>query len=196
MRILIADDEAIIRLGLKAELELLGHQVVAVAADGVQAVDLARSTQPDLAILDIKMPGLDGLDAAEAISRTRPLPIVILTAYTERRLVERATNLAVHAYLVKPVRPSELEPALEIALSRFEEAQALRQEAADLQEALHTRALVEEAKRLLMKQNAWPEAEAFRFLQAQARRRRRSMREIAEEILHISPPCSIGHNAG
>ncbi|MGQ9684325.1 MAG: ANTAR domain-containing response regulator [Anaerolineae bacterium] len=183
MRILIADDEAIIRLGLKAELEQMGHQVVAAASDGIAAVELARTTRPDLAILDIKMPGLDGLDAAEAIAADRPLPIVILSAYADRRLVERAASLAVHGYLVKPVRPSELEPALEIAVSRFEEAEALRKEAHDLQEALRTRATVDEAKRMLIKARGWREEEAFRRLQARARNERRTMRQVAEELL-------------
>ncbi|MGQ9687030.1 MAG: ANTAR domain-containing response regulator [Thiobacillaceae bacterium] len=183
MRILIADDEAIIRLGLKAELEEMGHQVVATAADGIAAVEQARATRPDLAILDIKMPGLDGLEAAETIAAERPMPIVILSAYADRRLVERAASLAVHGYLVKPVRPSELEPALEIAVSRFEEAETLRREAQDLQEALRTRATVDEAKRMLIKARGWREEEAFRRLQARARSERRTMRQVAEELL-------------
>ena len=183
MRILIAEDEAIIRLGLKAMLEEMGHQVVGAAADGVTAVQLARSLKPDLAILDIKMPNLDGLDAAEAITAERPLPIVILTAYSSRDLVERAANLSVHGYLVKPIRPAELGPALEIAVSRFEEMQTLRQEAADLQEALRARAVIEEAKRLLVKRYGLKEEEAFRRLQEQARRERRPMRDVSEDIL-------------
>ncbi len=183
MRILIADDEAIIRLGLKATLEEMGHQVVAMAADGAAAVELARSTRPDLLLLDIKMPVLDGLDAAEAITAERPVPVVILSAYSSRDLVERAVGLAVHGYLVKPIRPAELGPALEIAVSRFEEAQALRQEATDLQEALRTREVVERAKRLLMEHHNLREEEAFRCLQAQARRERRAMREVCEELL-------------
>ncbi len=181
MRILIADDEAIIRLGLKAMLEEMGHEVVASAADGAAALALARSTRPDLAILDIKMPVLDGLAAAEAIAAERPVAIVILSAYSDRELVERAASLAVHAYLVKPIRPAELAPTLEVARQRFEEVQALRQEAAGLEEALAARAAVEQAKRRLMA-GGLSEAEAFHAIQAQARRERRSMRQVAEEL--------------
>ncbi len=188
MRILIADDEAIIRLGLRASLEAMGHEVVAIAADGLSAVELARTAHPDLVILDIKMPGIDGLEAAEAISRERPVPIVILTAYSSRDLVERAAGLRVHAYLVKPIRPVELGPALEIAISRFQEEQALRQEAADLQEALRSRDLVQQAKRRLMEVHGLGEEEALRWLRARARRGRRSMREVSEEILRGMPP--------
>ncbi len=183
MRILIADDEAIIRLGLKSTLEQMGHQVVGAAADGEAAVSLARETRPDLVMLDIKMPGLDGLSAAEAISAERPVPIVILSAYSDRDLVERAASLAVHGYLVKPFRPAELGPTIEIALSRFEEAEALRQEADDLQEALRTRAIVEQAKQLVMQKYGLREGDAFRMLQQQARRERRSMRDICKDLL-------------
>lgn len=183
MRILIADDEAIIRLGLKAMLEEMGHEVVGAAADGRAAIDLARSTQPDMIILDIKMPGLDGLQVAEAIAAERPVPIVILSAYSDRELIERAASLAVQAYLVKPIRPAELGPTLEIALDRFVETQALRREAADLTEALRAREVVGRAKQLLMERHGLSEAEAFRTLQAEARRERRSMREISERLL-------------
>jgi AmiR/NasT family two-component response regulator len=188
MRIVIADDEAIIRLGLRSMLEDLGHEVVGTAADGIGALEMARAHQPDLVILDIKMPRLDGLEAAEAIATERPLPVVILTAYGDRALVERAANLAVHGYLIKPIRPSELGPALEIAVTRFEETEALRREAADLREALETRAAVEQARRVLMDREGLREEEAFRSIQARARRERRSMRDICEEILRDSEP--------
>lgn len=188
MRIVIADDEAIIRLGLKTMLEQMGHEVVGVAADGLGALEMVRAHQPDLVILDVRMPRLDGLDAAEAIVAERPLPIVILTAYSDRELVERARGLAVHGYLVKPIRPSELGPVLEIALSRFEEAQSLRREAADLREALETRQIVERAKHALMDRQGLREEEAFRALQAQARRERRSMREVGEQVLRECTP--------
>lgn len=183
MRILIADDEAIIRMGLKDMLEGMGHQVVATAADGAGAIRLARSLQPDLVILDIKMPGLDGLAAAESIASERPVPILILTAYSDRDLVARAASLAVHGYLVKPTQPADLSSALQIAVGRFEQWQALRQEAADLREALETREVVEQAKRVLMERDGLKEADAFYRLQAQARRERRPMRAVAEEIL-------------
>ncbi|MDI7275490.1 MAG: response regulator [Anaerolineae bacterium] len=188
MRILIADDEAIIRLGLKATLEAMGHQVVGVAADGASAIELARTALPDLVILDIKMPGIDGLDAAEAISRERPVPIVILTAYSSPDLVGRAASLAIHGYLVKPIRPVELGPALEIAVSRFEQARALRQQAADLQEALRSRQVIERAKLRLMESRGLSEGEALRWLRARARRQRRSMREVSDEVLRGEQP--------
>jgi len=183
VRVLIADDEAIIRLGLGAMLEELGYTVVGSAADGAAAVDMARTLHPDLVILDIKMPAMGGLDAAEAITAERPVPILILSAYSDRELVERAASLAVQSYLVKPVRPAELGPALELAASRFEQWQALRQEAADLREALAARAVVDAAKRRLMECENLGEAQAFRRLQMQARRERRTMREVAEAVL-------------
>ncbi|MCL6431222.1 MAG: response regulator [Anaerolineae bacterium] len=183
MRILIADDEGIIRLGLTATLEEMGHEVVAAVSDGTQAVEMARATQPDLVILDIKMPQMDGLDAAEAITAERPVPVIILTAYSSPDLVARAASLAVHAYLTKPVRPIDLAPALEIALARFEETQTLRREAADLQSAMRILQVLEEAKRVLMKAHGWREAEASHYLQAKAVRERRSIRDVSEEVL-------------
>jgi two-component system, response regulator PdtaR len=183
LRILIADDEAIIRLGLSAMLEELGHTVVGSASDGAAAVEMARTQLPDLVILDIKMPGMGGLDAAEKITAERPVPIMILSAYSDRDLVERAASLAVQSYLIKPVRPADLTPALELAASRFEQWQALRQEAADLREALAARVIVDEAKHRLMERDGLGEAQAFRQLQMQARRERRTMREVAEAVL-------------
>ncbi len=183
LRILVADDEAIIRLGLRTVLKEMGHQVVGAATDGVAAVQLARQIRPDLAILDIKMPGMDGLAAAEAITAERPVPILILTAYSDRELIERAATLAVQGYLVKPIREADLAPAIEIALARFNEWQALQEEAASLQEALLTRDLVEQAKRLLMERNGLKEREAFLRIQHSSRRQHRPMREVAEEVL-------------
>lgn len=183
MRVLIADDEALIRMGLKGMLEEMGHQVVGAAADGIRAVELARQTQPDLAILDIKMPGMDGLEAARLITAERPMPILILTAYSDRELVERAKEVAVLAYLVKPVRDSELAAAIEIAVARFEEWRELEREAKSLQEALATRQVVDQAKRLLMSRYGLTEREAFMRIHCQSRDSRRPMREVAEEIL-------------
>lgn len=183
MRVLIADDEAIIRMGLKAMLEDMGHQVIGAAADGTSAVRLARSLQPDLVILDIKMPGLDGLQAAEAIASERPVPILVLSAYSDWELVQRAASLAVYGYLVKPIRPAEMESALEIAVSRFGRWRALQQEAGRLQETLSTREIVERAKQVLMERDSLTEKEAFHRIQGQARRERRSMRAVAEEVL-------------
>lgn len=183
MRILIADDEAIIRIGLKAMLQEMGHEVVASAADGASAIRFARALDPDLVILDIKMPEVDGLAAAEAIAALRPVPIVMLTAYSDRDLVSRAAHLPIQAYLVKPVQPGDLSAALQLAAQRFSECQALHQEAAELRDALETRDLVEKAKEALMHSKGLTEEAAFRFLQSRARRQRRPLREIAGEIL-------------
>jgi len=188
MRILIADDEALTRMGLRAMLGDMGHEVVAAAADGVTALRLACELEPDLALLDIKMPGMEGLEVAAAIAKRCPLPVVMLTAYSERDLVERAAATdTVQAYLVKPVREADLAPTIELAASRFAEWQALRQEAASRQEALATRELVARAKQILIQDRALTEREAFLAIQHGARRRRRSMRDEAEEILSQRP---------
>jgi AmiR/NasT family two-component response regulator len=182
--ILIADDEAVIRMGLRKMLERMGHRVVGAARDGTEAVALARSTRPDLVILDIKMPCLDGLEAAEAIAGERAVPILILTAYSDRELVERAATLSVHGYLVKPIREVDLSSTMDIGLARFSEWQALQQEAANLEDALATRDLVGEAKRLLMISQGLTEQQAFLSIQHRSREERRTMRQVAEETLN------------
>jgi AmiR/NasT family two-component response regulator len=184
MRILIADDEALIRMGLRTMLRDMGHTVVGTAVDGEEAFRLANERQPDLAILDIKMPRMDGLTAAEAIARHCPLPIVMLTAHGERDLVERAAATeSIQAYLVKPIRELELVPVIELAVARFAEWQALQREAANRQEALATRKIVDRAKQALMERDDLAEHEAFLEIQQEARRQRRPMRQVAEEIL-------------
>ena len=183
LRILIAEDESIIRLGLRRMLTDLGHEVVAAVADGVSAVEMARETHPDLAILDIRMPRMDGLEAARRMVEERPLPIILLTAYSDRETVDRARAAPVLAYLVKPLREEELEPTIALALARFEEQQALAAERKSLEEALETRDLVEEAKRLLMAREGLTEAEAFRRIHLQSRSQRRPMRAVAQEII-------------
>ena len=183
LRILIADDESIIRLGLKRVLEDLGYEVAATAADGDEALELARRTNPDLAILDIKMPGRDGLEVARILREERPIPVIILTAYSDRELVERAKDAEAMAYLVKPVRDDDLRAAIEIAVKRFEEWDRLRRQRDDLQSALKTRELVEEAKRLLMRKQGLREYEAFMLIHRLSRDSRRPMGEIAREIL-------------
>jgi response regulator NasT len=197
MRVLLADDEALTRMGLRAMLREMGHEVVGAAVDGVSALGLACRERPDLAILDIRMPGMDGLAVAEEIAERCPLAVIMLTAYSERDLVERATRTeTVQAYLVKPVRDADLAPAIELAAARFAEWQALRQEVADRNEALRTRGLLEQAKRQLMENHgcrgapAWAppggartEHEAFLLIQRLARRQQRTMRQVAEEIL-------------
>jgi AmiR/NasT family two-component response regulator len=183
LRVLIADDEAIIRLGLRTVLEEMGHRVVGMATDGPSAVRLAAKEKPDLAILDIKMPDMDGLEVAEAITTKRRIPILMLTAYSDRGLVERASKLAVLAYLVKPIKEADLGLAIELAMARFEEWQALEREATDLKEALATREAVDRAKEVLMQRGGLTEHEAFESIQRRSRNSRRPMREVAEAIL-------------
>ena len=184
MRILIADDEALTRMGLRTMLQEMGHTVVGTAADGLAALQMACETRPDLAILDIKMPGLDGLAVAEAIAEKCPLPVLMLTAYSERDLVERATATeTVQAYLVKPVRETDLAPTIELAVTRFAEWQILRQEASDLQAALAAREVVARAKQVIMQRDNLTEGQAFLEIQHRARRQRRTMQEVAEGIL-------------
>ncbi len=183
LRIVIADDEAVIRLGLKAMLEALGHQVVGMAADGERALALITSHKPDLAILDIKMPGLDGLTVAEQLAQESPLPVVILTAYSQQALVERAVGASVMGYLVKPVREEFLRPTVELAVARFQAMEAIRVEVTNLRERLTARQAVDEAKRLLMAYAGWSEAEAYRRLQTTGRQTRRSMQAVAEAVI-------------
>lgn len=183
LRIVIADDEGVIRLGLRAMLEEQGYQVVGEAADGKRALDLTAKLHPDLIFLDIKMPGVDGLQAARALFQDRTVPVIVLTAYADREFVERAREAGVLAYLVKPVREGDLRPAIEMAMGRFREIQALRGEVDDLEETLRTRKLVERAKGILMRRDGVDEAQAFARLQRQARDARKTMKEIAETIL-------------
>jgi AmiR/NasT family two-component response regulator len=185
LRVLIADDEAIIRLGLRTMLEEMGHRVVGMAADGPSAVRLAEKEKPDLALLDIKMPDMDGLEVAEVITARDRIPILMLTAYSDRELVERAARLAVLAYLVKPVKEADLGLAIELAMARFEEWQALEREAADLKEALAAREMVDRAKKILMERDGLTEHEAFLSIQRRSRNSRRTMREVAEAILGL-----------
>jgi AmiR/NasT family two-component response regulator len=184
VRVLIADDEALTRMGLRIMLHDMGHTLAGSAGDGVAALRLACESKPDLAILDIKMPKMDGQAVAEAIAVQCPLPVIMLTAYSERDLVERAAATeTVQAYLVKPIREADLAPTIELAVARFAEWQALRQEAANRQEALVTRELVDRAKRRLMQRDGLTERGAFLEIQHKARRQRLTMRQVAEEIL-------------
>jgi AmiR/NasT family two-component response regulator len=182
LRILVAEDESLIRLGLRRILEESDYDVVA-APDGRTAVELARQTGPDLAILDIKMPGLDGLEVARQIYARRPLPIVLLTAYGDRELIEQATDLPIMAYLMKPVNEQELLATLQVVMARFEEQQQVIQHAVGLEEQLATRKLVDRAKGVLMEQQGLSEKDAYQHIQRQARQERRSMRQVAEAIL-------------
>jgi two-component system, response regulator PdtaR len=183
LRILIADDESIRLLSLRTQLLGLGHQVVAEASTGSEAVVLAERTQPDLAILDIKMPLMDGIEAAQRITEGRAIPIILLTAYGEAQLVERAAQANISAYLMKPVAEEDLLPAIMLALMRFREFQALRREVADLREALEARKLIERAKGILMRRLDLTEDEAFRRLQRQSQDTNRRLAEVAQALI-------------
>jgi response regulator NasT len=183
LRIVIADDEPIIRMDLKTLLEEMGHNVVGEAADGQKALELTRSLKPDVVIMDIKMPVMDGLDAAKIIAEEKIAPVVLLTAYSQKDLIERAKEAGVFGYLVKPFQESEILPAIEIAISRYLEMQELESTVGDLQSKLETRKLVDRAKGILMDKRKLTEAEAFRLIQQQSMNQRKSMREIAEAII-------------
>jgi two-component system, response regulator PdtaR len=183
VRILIAEDETIIRLDLREILERAGFEVCAEARDGEEAVELALSEQPDLAILDVKMPRVDGIEAARRILGERPIPIVILTAYGQDELVSRAVEAGVFGYLVKPFRETDLLPAIHAARARHAELQELRDEAESLAEALATRKLVERAKGLLMAREGLSEEEAFARLRRASQVSGRPMRVVAEALI-------------
>ena len=183
MRILIAEDETIIRLDLRDLLVRSGFEVVAEARDGEEAVALARSEAPDLAILDVKMPRLDGIDAARRILAERPIPIVMLTAYGQEELVARAVEAGVFGYLVKPFRESDLLPAIHTARARYEELAELREEAESLAEALAARKAIERAKGLLMAKEGLTEEEAFARLRKASQVSGRPLRVIAEAVV-------------
>jgi AmiR/NasT family two-component response regulator len=181
LHVLIAEDESLIRLGLERILEEAGH-VVHAAEDGVAALALADSRTPDLAILDIKMPRMDGLEAARRLYERAPLPILFLTAYGERDLIERATRLPVMGYLVKPVREAELVAMIEVAMNRFAEQARTAQLAESAASALSDHRLVDRAKGLIMLREGVSELEAYNRLDERARRERRTLLEVAEEV--------------
>jgi two-component system, response regulator PdtaR len=182
-RVVIAEDEALIRLDLKEMLEEEGYIVAGEAGDGRTAVELAASLQPDLVILDIKMPVLDGISAAEQIAATRTAPVVILTAFSQRDLVERARDAGAMAYLVKPFTKADLVPAIEMAVSRFTAIRALEEEVEDLQERLAMRKLLDRAKGLLQARYGLTEPEAFRWIQKTSMDRRLPMGLVAQAIV-------------
>jgi response regulator NasT len=182
-RILIADDESLIRLDLREMLVELGYDIVGEAGDGRSALELARKLRPDLVIMDIRMPGVDGISAAEELTRERIAPVVLLTAYSDQGLVERAKDAGVVGYVVKPFRQTELMPVIELSLTRFEEFRSLEREVGDLKEALETRKLVERAKGVLMEVHGLREAEAFHRIRKTSMDTRKSMKEVAEAVL-------------
>ncbi|MBK5222005.1 MAG: response regulator [Acidimicrobiia bacterium] len=191
-RVVIAEDEAIIRLDLKETLEEEGYEIVGETGRGDEAVQMVKDLRPDLAILDIKMPGLDGLSAAREISSERLAGVLILTAFSQRDLIEQARDAGALAYLVKPFQRSELVPAVEVALGRFQEIRTLHESAANLEDQLETRKVVERAKGKLMDQFSMNEGDAFAFIQRTAMRERCTMKVIAERVIEgtVEPPAA------
>ena len=183
LRLVVAEDEAIIRLDLCEMLGEAGYQVVGQGGDGQQAVDLTRALRPDLVLMDVKMPVMDGITAAEIIGAEGLAPVVMLTAFSQRELVERARDAGVMAYVVKPFTLADLTPAIEVASSRWSELKSLESEIADLADRLETRKLVDPAKGLLMTQLKISEPDAFRWIQKTAMDRRLSMREVADLVI-------------
>lgn len=182
-RIIIADDESLIRLDLREMLTHLGYDVIAEAGDGRTAMELARKLHPDLLIMDIKMPDLDGISAAEELTRDRIAPVVLLTAYSDQGLVERAREAGVVGYVVKPFREAELMPVIELSRARFDEFRALEREVGSLKDALETRKVIERAKGVLMETHGLRESEAFHRIRKTSMDARKSMKEVAEAIL-------------
>jgi two-component system, response regulator PdtaR len=192
LRFLIADDEALHNLALTSQLEALGHQVVATASNGQEAVDLAREKRPDMAILDIRMPVMKGPDAARKIHEETPIPIIILSAYSDSRTVEEATRSPIFHYLVKPVDPDDLAPAIAVAKARFSEWSRARQERDSLETKLEERKILERAKGLLMESRQMTEQEAYRFLQKTSQDKNTPMIELAKKILLAAPLLQKG----
>jgi AmiR/NasT family two-component response regulator len=185
--VVIAEDEVLIRMDLAEMLGEEGYDVVGQAGDGARAIELAEELRPDLVILDVKMPVLDGISAAESIAGQRIAPVIVLTAFSQRELVERARDAGAMAYLVKPFSKSDLVPAIEMAVSRFAELAAVESEVADLKERLETRKVVDRAKGVLQEQLSLTEPEAFRWIQKTAMDLRLSMKQVAEGVISHGP---------
>jgi len=183
INVVIAEDEAIIRLDLKESLEAEGYEVIGETGRGDEVIDLVRKLEPDLVILDIKMPGMNGLDAAKVISEEGLAAVILLTAFSQQDLIKEAGNAGVLAYLVKPFQRSDLVPSIELALSRFKEISGLKEETQMLRESLETRKLIDRAKGLLVDNYGLKESDAYRYLQKKAMGDRTTMRAIAEGIL-------------
>ena len=183
LRILLADDEALIRLDLREMLTEAGHEIVGEAANGQEAVQLAQELHPEIVIMDVKMPVMDGLTAAQQITEAEIAPVLLLTAYSQQDIVARATEAGVIAYLVKPVREQQLFPAIEVAVSRFRAWQELGRELDELKESLATRKLVDRAKGILMTAHKMTEQEAYRKMQQFSMAKRISLKKLAEEII-------------
>lgn len=186
LRIVIADNESIIRMDLKELLEEAGHTVVGEAADGVKAIELTRRHRPDLVVMDIKMPEMDGITAAKIISNEKIAPVLLLTAFSQKEIVEKAKDSGVLAYLVKPVKEANLFPAIEIALSRFQEFAELERELEEVKNSLETRKILDRAKGILMDAYNLSESEAYRRIQQYSMSKRKSIREVAEAIVEAA----------
>jgi len=182
-RVVIADDESIIRMDLREILDDLGYLVVGEAGDGRSAVNLGRELRPDIVIMDVRMPDLDGIEAAKILTEERIAPVLLLTAFSQRHLVERAKEAGVVGYIVKPFRESDLAPAIEVALARFEEFRTVEKEVDNLKDALESRKLVDRAKGILMDTQGLSEADAFRRIQKMSMNMRKAMKEIAQAII-------------
>ena len=194
VRVVIAEDEAIIRLDLREILEEQGYEVVGETGRGDEAVALVRDREPELAILDIRMPGIDGLAAAREITAEGRCAVLILTAFSQRNLIEEARDAGALAYLIKPFTQAELVPAIEVALGRFREMQAIKETNSTLEEQLATRRVVDRAKGILMDDHGLKESEAFDFIQKTAMRDRRKMRDVAQDVIDgaLQPPDAAG----
>ncbi len=183
VRVLIADDEPIIRLDLRQMLESLGYEVVGEAGDGKTAVELARELKPDVCIFDVKMPVMDGIEAVDIITEENIAPTILLTAYSDKELIDRARAAGVFAYLVKPFKPSDLAPSIEVARARFEQNVLLNKEVTNLSQRLEARKAIDRAKGILMDSHSLGEAEAYRRIQVQSMNLRKTMQEVAEAII-------------
>lgn len=183
LRIVIADNESIIRMDLKEILEEAGHEVIGEATDGIKAIDLTRKYKPDLIIMDIKMPEMDGITAAKTIANEKLAPVLLLTAFSQKEIVDRAKDSGVLAYLVKPVKESNLFPAMEIAISRFREIAQLEQELDDVKNSLEMRKLLDRAKGILMDAYGINESEAYRRIQQYSMAKRKTIKEVAKSII-------------
>ena len=188
IRVVIAEDEAIIRLDLKESLEAEGYEVIGETGRGDEAIDLVRMLEPELVILDIKMPGMNGIDAAKIISDEGLAAVILLTAFSQQDLIQEASNSGVLAYLVKPFQRSDLVPSIELALGRFKEISNLKQETEMLRQSLETRKLVDRAKGLLIDNYGLKESDAYRYLQKKAMEDRTTMKAVAEDILSDTSP--------
>jgi two-component system, response regulator PdtaR len=182
-RVIIADDESLIRMDLREMLTNLGYLVIGEVGDGQSAVNLAKELRPDIVIMDIKMPDMDGIEAAKILTEDRVAPVLLLSAYSQQELVQRAQKAGVAGYLVKPFRESDLAPAIEVALARFSEFRIMEREVQNLQEALETRKAVDRAKGILMDTQGLSETEAFRKIQKMSMNNRKSMRTVADAII-------------